>query len=374
METSATADRYSARCDDLRSLVGEEGPFVSVYLTTEGAVDRARQRAQTEWKTIRAELASQGASNSVLDHIEREVPDAHRKGRGVAVVATEGGIRRVTHHDEPPRRDRGVYQEVPCLVELLQWRQSVVPHLVVRTDRAGADIEVVHPSVGVFELAAGGADDPLTRSAPGGWSQRRYQTRAEQTWERNADDVAAVVTSLADEHGAQLIAVAGDVRAVQLLRQSLPERVAALVEVVAGSRAADGSHDELPRDVHRRVATVTARDTHDVIEQWRQQAGEQARATSGTSPTVEALSQGSVELLLLTAEPDDEPALWFARDAAFVAPDEMTLRRAGVERPQRGPARDVMIRSALATGAGVRVIPHVAGGPDEGVGALLRWV
>jgi hypothetical protein len=33
---------------------------------------------------------------------------------------------------------------------------------------------------------------------------------------------------------------------------------------------------------------------------------------------------------------------------------------------------DVAIRAALGTGAGVRLVPK-AGGPTDGLGAILRW-
>jgi hypothetical protein len=47
-------------------------------------------------------------------------------------------------------------------------------------------------------------DDPMLRkSNPGGWSQRRYQQRAENLWEENAKAVADQVAGLVDEIGAR---------------------------------------------------------------------------------------------------------------------------------------------------------------------------
>ena len=39
---------------------------------------------------------------------------------------------------------------------------------------------------------------PITKIAAGGWSQRRYQQRAENTWEDNARDVAGACSAMRD--------------------------------------------------------------------------------------------------------------------------------------------------------------------------------
>jgi hypothetical protein len=44
----------------------------------------------------------------------------------------------------------------------------------------------------------------------------------------------------------------------------------------------------------------------------------------------------------------------------------------GVAAPTRAALVDVMVRSALGTGAGVRIV-RGDDGPKGGVGALLRW-
>jgi hypothetical protein len=60
--------------------------------------------------------------------------------------------------------------------------------------------------------------------------------------------VADQVASLADKTAARLIVVAGDVRALQLLREHLPERTAELLREVDGSRAPGSGLDEIADD------------------------------------------------------------------------------------------------------------------------------
>jgi hypothetical protein len=61
-----------------------------------------------------------------------------------------------------------------------------------------------------------------TQRPRGGWSQPRYQRRAEDSWQHNAMAVADAVTQATRDLHAGLLLVAGDVRAVQLLRDHLP--------------------------------------------------------------------------------------------------------------------------------------------------------
>jgi hypothetical protein len=56
----------------------------------------------------------------------------------------------------------------------------------------------------------------------------------------------------------------------------------------------------------------------------------------------------------------------------MVATDEAELRELGASDVRSGRWADVAIRAALQTSAGVWMVPS-AGGPSDGIGALLRW-
>jgi hypothetical protein len=58
-------------------------------------------------------------------------------------------------------------------------------------------------------------------------------------------------------------------------------------------------------------------------------------------------------------------------DPTLLSPIEQDLKELGVDFPVKERAADVLIRGALGTGAGIRVVD--AGAVEEGVGALLRW-
>jgi hypothetical protein len=360
---------------DIAAVFDAPGPFVTVYLGTEPAVEHAAQQSGLRWKTLRKQLEADGAPEAALEAIDPLVPDAHHEGRTLAVVANATGALLVHHEPEPPTRDFGRLSSLPSVGPLLEWAQGALTHLVVLADRAGADIVVSTPG-GKDEVQTVGlpsGDQPhLRKTHPGGWSQRRYQTRAENLWDRNAKEVADQVTGLVDEHDVRLVLVAGDVRALEKLRQHLPERVAGLVREIEGGRAPGTDLDELADEVVKLVATTVAEDSVALLRTFKQERGQHDLATDGVAATLAALASAQVDTLLVHDDPDDTRTAWFGPGPGMVAEDSQTLRDLGVDRPEEGRLVDVAIRAAFTTGASVRIIPSVQSVAD-GLGAVLRF-
>jgi peptide subunit release factor 1 (eRF1) len=243
----------------------------------------------------------------------------------------------------------------------------------VVADRTGADLTAWLPegtdittTVDVMDVKA------VTKTQPGGWSQPRYQRRVENAWEASAEEVADVVMNMADEVRAKVIVVAGDVRAVELLRKALPTRISHLVRVVEGSRTADGSKPAMARAVKRMVKTVAAAETTELLRSFHEESGQADRASNGAAPTIEALSRAQVKTLLVHDDPDDERVAWFGPLPEQIARSRAAVSAMGAGEPQRGRLVDAAVRAALGTGAGVGIVPR-AGGPADGLGAILRW-
>jgi Bacterial archaeo-eukaryotic release factor family 2 len=379
--TTPTGGQSPAAIPDIAAAFDGPGPFVTVYLGTEAAVEQAAQQSELRWKTLRRQLEEDGAPAEALAAIDPLAPDAHHRGRTLAAVADASGARLVRHEPEPPARDAGWVAPLPRVGPLIEWAQSVVPHLVVLADRAGADIVVFTRRAA--ETGAGGApvlsvgeesgnDPQLRKSSPGGWSQRRYQDRAENLWEQNAKQVADKVAKLADEIAARLIVVAGDVRALQLLKEHLPPRTAELLREVDGSRAPGAGLDEIADDVVKLAATVVAEDTVEFLRQFKQERGQRDLAVEGAKATIDALAAARVDTLLIHDDPDDDRTAWFGPEPGMVAQTKKALTQLGVSKPQKARLVDVAIRAAFTTGAAVRVVPSV-GSVKQGIGAILRF-
>jgi hypothetical protein len=379
MESSGTTPiggQSPAAIPDIAACFDGRGPFVTVYLGTEAAIEQAAQKSGLRWKSLRRRLEENGAPAEALAAIDPLVPDAHRLGRTLAVVADDSGLRLVRHEPDPPARDAGWVAPLPRVGPFIEWAQSVVPHIVVLADRAGADIVVfTRRADSIVTVGEDSSDDPdLRKSNPGGWSQRRYQQRAENLWERNARAVADEVAARADEVGARLVVVAGDVRALALLREHLPERTVDLLQEVDGSRAPGSGLDEIADDVVKLAATVVAEDTVEVLRKFKEERARRERhlAVEGVKNTIDALAAARVDTLLVHDDPDDDRIAWFDPNSATVAQTRKALTEIGVAEPQKGRLVDVAIRAAFATGAAVRIVPSLRS-VKAGIGAIQRF-
>ena len=97
------------------------------------------------------------------------------------------------------------------------------------------------------------------------------------------------------------------------------------------------------------------------------------RAVEGVGPTLEALAEGRVRVLLLA--PDAGRTAWFGvRRRRGLLVDLETLERVGASTKQARLA-DIAVRATLLTGAHIRILPvtGLPGTPREGIGALCRF-
>src|SRR5918996_4430376 len=287
----------AVRAEALAPVATSEGPFVTVYLPTPGGVENAAQRAEAAWRSLRADLTREGAPAGTLDAIERLVPDAHQDGDCLAAVATEDGLLHREHAPRPPPVAVGRIAPLPSLVPMLEWRQGSPPYVVVRADRTGADL-AAYISHGIpIARTVEGTDDPhIHRGAPGGWSQRRYQQRAEEHWEDNAEAVADEVSTLAKRVRAELILVAGDVRAVGFLRDHLPGEYEERIHEIEGGRGT-GSGDDIGPEAEEQVRSAVDRETAAVLQAFREEAAQRDLAVEGAADTLSALARAQVELV-----------------------------------------------------------------------------
>lgn len=382
MEHVAAVPDLAVNAADLAPLFEDGRPSATVYLTTEAGIANAAQRSEQRWRVVRGELAGAGCPAPALAAIDSLVAGAHLEGECLAVVANEDGLVYVAHEPEVPRRDIGRWDTLPSIVPLLEWRQHAVAHVVVLADRTGADLVAVGPDLDGLHEHAGGATGPVAKSKPGGWSQRRYQERAQGTWERNAADVAEELARLVQRVEARLVVAAGDVRAVALLQEALPPEVAERLHLVDGG-SAGGSSDDISDAATRLVADAAARETVTALEAWRAGLGRPLhgpagtpvggiRAVDGPPDTLAALRAAQVATLLVHDDPEDSRRAWWGPEPAHAALSAGELAGLGVDRPVPARLVDVAVRAGLLSGAGVRVVPG-AGGPSGGLGAILRW-
>jgi hypothetical protein len=336
------------------------GPVASVYLRAPSDTSDAERRFEIRWKNARRDLAADPAADAVLPALDRTMADVgHADAAALALFASaEGAVAEPL--DDEIADDLAVVDRLPRLVPLLHAEQRSVPHVMVMTDRTGADIIAVADGRAVDVDSVDGETLHIHRGRFGGWSHRRFQQRAENRWESNAREVAARVEETARDIGARLVTVAGDVRACQLLREHLADDVAAITTVLEV-----GDPDLVADETVRLVADVVTRDTREVL---REHAEKQAHAlaVSGPGPVLSALSTGRVATLLVVDDAEDDRRAWFADDESPVCSASRAF-----EGMVEGRLVDVAVRAALLGDADVRVVPGTV--IEGNLGAILRW-
>lgn len=373
MEQAGTIPRGLVDVSAWRDLLLRPGPVATACLAVPGATDNAGPKNLLRWQEARRQLEGQGAAPGAVDPIDDVIADAHRFGEGVAVYADAGGMINVTYSPVPPRSEVVGWDTLASLSPVLGWRQHQPAYVVVLVDHRGADLFASGSGISDHHEEAGAADRyPLARNAPGGWSQRRYQQHAVENWAGSAREVADAVGRLSGEVHPEIVLVGGDPRSVELLMGALPGPVAGLTTTVEASRAADGGGDRSAREVARMVETVAARRTVEVLEEFRMHRGRGDRAVEGVGPTLQALRENRVTALLFHDGPTDGRRAWFGSDPTAVAATAEMLEGVGGGPIGDGRLVDVAVRAAATSGAAVRLVPE-AGGPAEGLGALLRW-
>jgi hypothetical protein len=365
------------KLDFLRPLFERPGSWVSVYLDATRAGENADHAVALRWRGLREALSDQGADASTLDAVEEAVRDhPTQPGRyGLAVFATRGDVALLQTLPAPPPADAAFLEPLPHVMPLLEQRGEEVPYVRVLADRTGADLDAL--SVGGaprHREVAGSATFPIRKVHVGGWSHRHYLQAVEESWKRNAGDVAAAAADLAEAVGAEVIVVGGDVRAVQALVGRMPKRWQdRVVTTDAGSRHAGTDESALDDVTIQAIAETADRHVRAILDRYQAQRGDDT-ASTGLADVATRLQRGQVDTVLLVDDQSSTDTLWIApADPTLVSVDDHVLREAGVDDPQKVRADAALVRAIAGTGADLLLIQPGEAPLEHGIGAVLRY-
>ncbi|NMR19624.1 Vms1/Ankzf1 family peptidyl-tRNA hydrolase [Cellulomonas fimi] len=375
------------KLDWLKPLLGRTGPFTTVYLDATRADPAGATEVQDRWKGLRRELERQGAPSRLLDELGDRIdrPTRVAAPHGRVLIADAEGVRVDRVLAEPPAQDMGVHGPVPALLPAARAADETVDHLLVVVDRVGADLYWSDDSGrlagGLHEVVEGDHDEIRKVRTGDGWHHRRSQMRAEDSWERNAETVAADIDRQIRERTPELIILTGDVRAVPLLHQALGHKAKELVvEVPGGSRADGVKQDSFDERVRATLDAYRARRREEVLDRFRLEQGRGEAAVTQLDDVIAVLGRGQVaELVLLESvatptSPLAERTVWVGPDPLQIAGSRSDLAAMGVDDGARELRADIgLVRAALGQDAGLTFA--VDGSVDliDGVGAVLRW-
>ena len=361
---------------DLSDVLAAPGPFVTVHVGAESAVEQAADRYDLAWKAVLQRLEQDGVPAPVREAIA-EAKGAHDEGEARLVVASLPEARVVLAEAVSTRPATDVVQvaALPDLLALVTDMSSQVPHVVVHTDRTGADVEAFFDTAQVArEVTVKGRTLHLKKVQGGGWAHHRYQHRTENQWRENAKEIRETVMQLAEQVGAELIIGVGDERELTYVKEGLSQPWDGKWVEVPGGRGQDGSEALVPQRVRDAISLHTAAESLQLMADYAQERGQAKRACDGLIDVVEALRKAQVQTLILTTDADQHSTLWFGEDPSQLGTSRADVEALGATSPQEGPLLTVLLRAALATGADVQLVPHQSEqSPQSGLGALLRY-
>jgi hypothetical protein len=361
---------------DLSDVLAAPGPYVTVLVGAESAVEHAADKYELAWKAMAQKLEQEGVAEPVREAIVAARGE-HSEGEARLVVASvpEGRVVLSTPLKHRPGSDSVDVGALPMLLPVLNDVTQQVPHVVVHADRTGADVEAFYDSDSIAgEVTVKGRTLHLKKVPGGGWAHQRYQHRAENQWRENAQAIRETATDLAEAIGAQLIIGVGDERELTYVKEGLPQPWDSRFVEIAGGRGQDGSEQLVQQRVRDAVHLHVAAQSLDLMAEYAQERGQDQRACDGLADVVEALRKAQVQTLVLTTDADTHSTLWFGEDPSQLGTSRAEVEALGATTATEGPLLSVLLRAALATGADVQLVPHQSEqSPHSGLGAILRY-
>jgi peptide chain release factor subunit 1 len=368
----------------LRELAGfraANGCAISLYVnldpsevpTAADAQSRVNALLNSAEKTDRSDLThdQRGALKADLERIARWFDDDFERDGSQAVAVFAASLDNFWSTLSLP-------EPVPDGVKVgRELHLAPLVPVVARVD--GTIVAVVGREQGqLFRLEAGRLqeiaehfDEQPGQHDQGGWSQSRYQRHIEKLVQEHLKGVAEELDrSRRRMHFPKIVLVCSE----EMRSEFMDELPAPAREALVGWAQAEAHAGpaELLDAVMPVLAKADAKEEAELIARWREEAGRNGRATSGWEQTLEAASDGRVELLLFQEGTDRSSFRCPACGRAAAAEGTCPLDGTRLERVDAG--LDLAVHQTLAHGGAVWAIRHHEDlAPVGGIGALLRY-
>jgi peptide subunit release factor 1 (eRF1) len=356
-------------------------PVLSVYLNTQpdqhGRTPDAAPYLHREFKALARTWAPSSPERESFDRdVERIVSYATDKvdpaANGVAIFACWGAEEffEAIQLTTPVSENRVYAYNQPHLYHLARLDEQYPRYAAVLTDTNTARIFIF--GLGQVIDAEEVKGKKVHRVKVGGWSQSRYQRRAVNAHQEHAKEVVERLSQIVREDKISHIILAGDQVVIPLLQEQLPQEMVSMVEVMKLDLHA--SEQDVLTATLAKLQEQEAITAAEKVDRLMQQNRARGLAVVGPQETLEALTNGQVEELLISGgfeETHPQPEEVQAILAPEIPDSEGGLQS---EEPRQASVPDLLVTKAKQTGATVTFIEDGALLESVGgVGAFLRW-
>jgi peptide chain release factor subunit 1 len=360
--------------DQLRELAefrASHGCAVSLYLDLDPSVAPTGRDVKSRVTSLLDAGRRQDGLEADLERIETWLDtDFDRSGlRGLAIFADgRDGLWTTVGTAEPLGDDVRVGDELYITPLLpLVGRDDAALVAVVGRERG----QVYRLDGGRLVEIADETEEVPGRHDQGGWSQGRYERHIEELVDRHLRRVAATLDRCARAlHSARIVLVGTDQVRAEFEAMLAHETRACIVGTTSVEAHSDGS--ALLAAVRPVFDASWAKRESELLDRWREEAAKDGRAATGWEQTLEAASDGRVDLLLVQSGTDHPayecPVCGRAQSTDGSCPID------GATMESRDTGLDVAVHKTLVNGGTVQVIRDRRDlEPVGGVAALLRY-
>jgi len=361
----------------LQQLSGRRGPFVSVSMDVSRNAESSARETELRWHGHQRELLRRQAPQTMVDLAGPAVlaPTGRAGGVGRLVVVDPDGIALDVVLPQPPAREEVVFGPAPHLLPVFRALRDRSSYLLAEVDRTGADVAIVD-AFGATEqgMQVHGSHDVVHRVPGGQTSQRRIQARAEDSWERNAAEIAGALDGLVSRHDPGVVFLAGDPVTVADLLGAAARRLAELAVVLRSGGRADGA-STAARDQEMRASLADRQRAvrQGLLDRFGAAEGRQQDALQGFDDVVDAVRRAQVEELFLHDDPSSTRTVWAGDEPLQLAANRSEVVAMGIGEPVQSRADAALPWALVHSDAGITLLDPEDADLADGVGALLRW-
>lgn len=307
--TTALETPLREQLDRLAAIEPSDRSIISLYLDMRPDQNGQRTHVDT---FLRNSFDEQGRSLTVqartgferaAERISQYIGEAPKSAKALAIFASiTGNLFEAFPFDVPLERPSIHVDAVPHLYPLAQINDQFPRYAALLLDTNSADLYVF--ALGATKRRESVQGEKTRRTSMGGWSQARYQRRADNFHKQHIKEVVDLLEKVVAAERLNHVVIACDDAARPFLMAQLPKHLAEkvidmgsvdikslpehqfLAETMAALRQADAKTD--------------AEQVQRMLDAWR--AG--GLGVAGIEPTLRALEMRQVEELLIAARPD----------------------------------------------------------------------